>query len=76
MKKIFLVFLLLTIAYTQDKKDQLKKNNKDRTFNNSEDTKEYIEMCNKSFELLLNNYADSINESEVIKNGMKKLHIL
>jgi len=71
MKKIFLVYLLLSLVFTQDTKDQLKKNNKTKTFNNSEDTKEYIKMYTKSFELLLNNYADSINESEVIKSAIK-----
>ena len=71
MKKIFLLYLLLSLVFSQDKKDQLKKNNKSKTFDNSEDTKEYIKMYTKSFELLLNNYADSINESEVIKSGIK-----
>ena len=73
MKKIVLVFLLLALVFNQDKKEQLKNNNKNKNkkFNNSEDTNEYIKMYNKSFELLLRNYADSINESEVIKSGIK-----
>ena len=62
MKKIFIMCLLLSLVISQNKKDQLKKSSKDKTFNNSEDTKEYIKMYNKSFELLLDNYADSINE--------------
>ena len=73
MKKILLICLMLSFILTQDKKEQIKKDNnkKNSKFNNTEDTKEYIDMYNKSFELLLNNYADSINESEVIKSGIK-----
>ena len=68
MKKIFIIYLLMSLVFTQDKKEQIKKDNnkKNKKFNNSEDTKEYIDMYIRSFELLLNNYADSINESEVI----------
>ena len=71
MRKIFLIYLFFSLIFTQDKKDQLKKDNNEKMFNNSEDTKEYLKMYNKSFELLLKNYADSINESEVIKSGIK-----
>ena len=71
MRKIFLTYLFFSLIFTQYKKDQLKKDNNEKMFNNSEDTKEYLKMYNKSFELLLKNYADSINESEVIKSGIK-----
>ena len=71
MRIILLICFLLSFVFTQDKKNQPKKNNKKTFFNNSEDTQDYIKMYNKSFQLLLNNYADSINESEVIKSGIK-----
>ena len=64
MKKLFLVILVVSFGFSQ-------KNKKEIIFNNDEDIQEYLEMFNKSFDILKTHYVDSVNESEMIKEGIK-----
>ena len=64
MKKLFLVILVVSFGFSQ-------KNKKEIIFNNDEDVQEYLEMFNKSFDILKTHYVDSVNESEMIKEGIK-----
>ena len=68
-KIIIYIFVFFTIIYSQ-------KNNKSKDkieFNNNESNVEYKAIFNKSFDLLKTNYVDSINESEIIKSGIRGL---
>ena len=40
-------------------------------FSNSESTQDYLDLLEKSLDLLRVNYVDSVNESEVILSGIK-----
>ena len=71
MKKILIcLFVLIAGLYPKEKvKINTKKDN--IIFSNSEDTKEYIKLFNDSYNKLKINFVDSINESEMIKSGIK-----
>ncbi len=71
MKRILIcLFVLIAGLYPKEKvKINTKKDN--IIFSNSEDTKEYIKLFNDSYNKLKINFVDSINESEMIKSGIK-----
>ena len=62
-KKIISLFLVLSFVLGNDKKQV--------EFNNNEDYKEYIDLFESSFNKLKINFVDSVNESEMIKAGIK-----
>ena len=64
MKK-YLVFLILIVSLL------LSKDKKDLKFNNEENYEDYIELFESSFNKLKVNFVDSVNESEMIKAGIK-----
>ena len=72
MKKIFLLIVFVSFVFLQKETPTAKKkNNKDKIiFNNDESSDKYLELYDRSFELLNRNYVDSINESEIIKSGI------
>ena len=59
-----LCFLFFSFLLAKDKKVE---------FSNSESTEDYFKLFNKSFNILKMNYVDSLNESEIIKEGIKGL---
>jgi len=62
--------ILFYLALNQD----LKKNNKSKkeiVFSNNEDVDAYLDMFDNSFNKLKVHYVDSVNESEMIKEGIK-----
>ncbi len=75
MKIIFLLIVFVSFVFLQKETPTAKKkNNKDKIiFNNDESSDKYLELYDRSFELLNRNYVDSINESEIIKSGIKGL---
>ena len=62
-KKIINLLIVLSFVLSNDKK-QIE-------FNNNEDYKEYIDLFESSFNKLKINFVDSVNESEMIKAGIK-----
>ena len=62
-KKIISLLLVLSFVLGNDKKQV--------EFNNNEDYKEYIDLFESSFNKLKINFVDSVNESEMIKAGIK-----
>ena len=71
MKKIILCLILLSLGLYS--KEKVKKNSKKKkiVFSNVEDSNQYIELFNDSYNKLKINFVDSINESEMIKSGIK-----
>ena len=73
---IFIVFSF-SILLSQDKKQELKKidkkvkKKKQVVFSNNENSSEYLDLFDESFEKLKINFVDSVNESELIKSGIK-----
>ena len=57
------------INFTDEENSSIK--SKDNSFKNDDDTEKYIKMFERSFELFKTNYVDSLNESEVIIEGIK-----
>lgn len=62
-KKIINLLIVLSFVLGNDKKQV--------EFNNNEDYKEYIDLFESSFNKLKINFVDSVNESEMIKAGIK-----
>ena len=63
--KSYIVYLvvLLSILLSKDKKEL--------EFNNNENYEDYIKLFESSFNKLKVNFVDSVNESEMIKSGIK-----
>ena len=63
--KSYIVYLvvLLSILLSKDKKEL--------EFNNNENHEDYIKLFESSFNKLKVNFVDSVNESEMIKSGIK-----
>ena len=68
----FLIFFGLIIAQSNEK-NKKKINKPKATFSNTESAEEYLEILERTLQLLKTNYVDSINESEVIISGIKGL---
>ena len=62
-RNIVFLIVILSFVFSKDKKEI--------KFNNDENHKEYIELFESSFNKLKVNFVDSINESEMIKAGIK-----
>ena len=62
-KKLISLLIVLSFVLGNDKKQA--------EFNNNEDYKEYIDLFESSFNKLKINFVDSVNESEMIKAGIK-----
>ena len=76
MKKWFIFLLILMIpVFGQEKKKELKskssKKKNEIEFSNSQDTQEYLDMLEEAFYRVRESYVDSVNESEIIKSGIK-----
>ena len=71
---IFLLILMIPVFGQEKKKEptskSLKKKNKTE-FSNSQDTQEYLDMLEEAFYRVRESYVDSVNESEIIKSGIK-----
>jgi len=70
---ILLIFVLPLIG--QDKKEENKSKSFTRKneieFSNDQNTKEYLKMLEDAFYKVRESYVDSVNESEIIKAGIK-----
>ena len=62
---IFIIFFL-SFGFNQEQGNKKIKNKP--IFSNSESTQDYLDLLEKSLDLLRVNYVDSVNESEVILN--------
>ena len=76
IKKWFIFILILMIpVFGQGKKKELKskspKKKNEVEFSNSQDTQEYLDMLEEAFYRVRESYVDSVNESEIIKAGIK-----
>ena len=61
----------MPLVFAKEKKKNINNNEKKINFNNDEDSKDYIKLFEESFNKLNINFVDSINESEIIKSGIK-----
>ena len=75
LKMTLLIVFLFSFSFTDEKKVNKNKykNKKEISFNNDEDTDEYIKMFVNALNKLKIHYVDSVNESESIKSGIKGL---
>ena len=70
--RLIVILISFSLVFNQEKNDnQIKK--KQKVFSNNQSTEEYLDVLKKSLDLLITNYVDSINESEVILSGIKGL---
>ena len=67
--RIIFILFFLSFGFSQEKENKKIKNKP--IFSNSESTQDYLDLLEKSLDLLRVNYVDSINESEVILSGIK-----
>ena len=76
MKKwlIFILILMIPI-FGQGKKKELKSKSPKKKnvveFRNDQNTQEYLNMLEEAFYKVRESYVDSVNESEIIKAGIK-----
>ena len=72
---LFIFLFLFSMFLSQEKKKPVKQiskiKKKDVIFNNNENTNDYLDLFDESFEKLKINFVDSVNESELIKSGIK-----
>ena len=76
MKKWFIFILILMIpVFGQEKKKELKsksfKKKNEIEFSNDQNTQDYLDMLEDAFYRVRESYVDSVNESEIIKSGIK-----
>ena len=77
IRNLILIVFLLSILLSQDKRQELKKidkkvkKKKQVVFSNNESSSEYLDLFDDSFKKLKINFVDSVNESELIKSGIK-----
>ena len=75
MRFLLLVGFLLSFAVMQEKKQPTKQlskiKKKEVIFNNNESSDDYLDLFDKSFDKLKIHFVDSVNESELIKSGIK-----
>jgi len=71
IRYIILFTILLNSTVAQDSKKNKKKNKKEIIFSNDQNINEYLDMFDDSFNKLKFHYVDSVNESEMIKEGIK-----
>ncbi len=63
--KSYIVYLVVSLSLL------LSKDKKELEFNNNENHEDYIKLFESSFNKLKVNFVDSVNESEMIKSGIK-----
>ena len=69
---IFLIIFVPLLGQVKKKDVKEKKNKKkELEFSNNEDTQEYLDMLEEAFYKVRASYVDSVNESEIIKSGIK-----
>ena len=70
-----IILLFALPLFGQDKKEEDKSKSFTRKneieFSNDQDTKEYLKMLESAFYKVRESYVDSVNESEIIKAGIK-----
>jgi carboxyl-terminal processing protease len=76
MKKwfIFLLIILIPVFGQKEKKEQKSKSFKKKNkleFSNDQNTQDYLDMLEEAFYRVRESYVDSVNESEIIKSGIK-----
>ena len=72
MIRLFLFLLVsVSLVLSQDKSKNSKKKKDKIVFSNNQDSKEYLKLYQQSFDKLKINFVDSINESEMLKSGIK-----
>ena len=74
MKKWFIFILILMIpVFGQGKKKEPKsfKQKNEIEFSNDQNTQDYLDMLEDAFYRVRESYVDSVNESEIIKSGIK-----
>ena len=72
--KYFNIIILLSCILIGQDKPVIKKQPKDKmVFSNDQSTDDYLKIYKRALELLISNYVDSINESEIILSGIKGL---
>ena len=69
--RLIVILFSFSLLFSQEKKDKTKK--KKKIFSNTQSTEDYLDVLEKSLDLLRTNYVDSINESELILSGIKGL---
>jgi len=71
--QIILIMGLLNPIISQkiEKKNPVKRVKSEEVFSNNQDTKAYLDMLITAFYKLRDTYVDSINETEIIKAGIK-----
>ena len=68
--RLIVILISFSLVFNQEKNDnQIKK--KQKVFSNNQSTEEYLDVLKKSLDLLITNYVDSINESEVFFSRLK-----
>jgi carboxyl-terminal processing protease len=70
-KGIILLLVISVALFGQTKKENRRKNSNQVEFSNNQDTQAYLDMFEESFNKLNAAYVDSVNESEIIKEGIK-----
>ena len=70
---VFLLILIMPLIGQDKKKRGLKsaKKKNEIVFSNDQDTKEYLKMFEEALSRVSVSYVDSVNESELIKAGIK-----
>ena len=76
MKKwfIFLLIILIPVFGQKEKKEPKSKSFKKKNkleFSNDQNTQDYLDMLEEAFYRVRESYVDSVNESEIIKSGIK-----
>ena len=75
IRTLFIVFVLFSFFLTQEKKKPVKQiskmKKKEVVFSNNENSNDYLDLFDKSFQKLKIQFVDSVNESELIKSGIK-----
>ncbi len=66
MRFILIIIYLFSFSFSQNKNKK-----KEVVFSNYESIEEYLDLFNTSFDRLKIHYVDSVNESEMIKEGIK-----
>ena len=76
MKKwvIFILILMIPVFGQEKKKEPKSKSFKKKNeleFSNDQNTQDYLDMLEDAFYRVRESYVDSVNESEIIKSGIK-----
>ena len=74
-KWVIFIFIIIIPVFGQENKKEskpksFKKKNKIE-FSNNQNTQDYLDMLEKAFYQVRESYVDSVNESEIIKSGIK-----